>query len=83
MASSNRKMVESCGAGGTRGLSAWSGVRRLGRERAGLSLVVPSGVCVAWSPGLDCSTFSMPTHTHDFDNHSDGYGCSKTSLMRS
>jgi hypothetical protein len=25
--------------------------------------------------------FSMPTHTHDFDNHSNGYGRSKTALV--
>jgi hypothetical protein len=27
--------------------------------------------------------FSMPTHTHDFGNHGDGFGHSKTSLIRS
>jgi hypothetical protein len=26
-------------------------------------------------------SFSMPTHTHDFDNHSNGYSHSKTALM--
>jgi hypothetical protein len=26
--------------------------------------------------------FSTPTHTHNFGNHSNGYGCSKTALMR-
>jgi hypothetical protein len=26
--------------------------------------------------------FSMLTHTHDFNNHSDDYGHSKTALMR-
>jgi hypothetical protein len=25
--------------------------------------------------------FSMPTHTHYFDNHSNGYGRSKTALV--
>jgi hypothetical protein len=24
-------------------------------------------------------SFSMPTHIHDFDNHSNGYGCLKDS----
>jgi hypothetical protein len=27
--------------------------------------------------------FSMPTHTHNFGNHRNGYGCSKTALVRS
>jgi hypothetical protein len=27
--------------------------------------------------------FSTSTHTHDFDNHSNGYGRSKIALMRS
>jgi hypothetical protein len=26
--------------------------------------------------------FSSPTHTHNFDNHSDGYGHLKTALVR-
>jgi hypothetical protein len=28
-------------------------------------------------------SFSTPTHTHNFDNHSNGYGCSKAALVRS
>jgi hypothetical protein len=28
-------------------------------------------------------SFSMPTHTHDFDKHTNGYGHSKTALVRS
>jgi hypothetical protein len=27
--------------------------------------------------------FSMPTHTHDFSNHSNSYNCLKTAFMRS
>jgi hypothetical protein len=27
--------------------------------------------------------FSTPTHTHDFDNHNNGYSHSKTTLVRS
>jgi hypothetical protein len=27
--------------------------------------------------------FSMSTHTHDFNNHINGYGHSKTTLVRS
>jgi hypothetical protein len=27
--------------------------------------------------------FSMPTHTHDFNNHSNGYDRSKTAIKRS
>jgi hypothetical protein len=26
-------------------------------------------------------SFSMPTHTHNFDNHNNGYGHSRTSLI--
>jgi hypothetical protein len=28
-------------------------------------------------------SFSTPTHTHDFDNHINGYGRSNTALMQS
>jgi hypothetical protein len=28
-------------------------------------------------------SFLTPTHTHDFDNHSDSYGHSKTTLVQS
>jgi hypothetical protein len=31
----------------------------------------------------DLLSSSTPTHTHDFDNHSNGYGRSKTELMQS
>jgi hypothetical protein len=39
--------------------------------------------CLITDSATNLLSFSTPTHSHNFDNHNNGYDCSKIALVRS